>query len=58
MTIPPVDEATCADLLDVTEWAEKHPSPPEPKRPLEYGEAAKTAAENLKREPFDYNERN
>ena len=58
MTILPVDESTCADMLDVMEWAEKHLSPPGPKRPHEYGEAAKTAAENLGWAPFGYEERN
>lgn len=57
MTILPVDEATCADMLDVMEWAEKHLSPPGPKRPHEYGEAAKTAADRLGYPPFEYEER-
>jgi hypothetical protein len=57
MTILPVDEETIGDLIHVMEWAEKHLSPPEPKRPHEYGEAAKTAADRLGWAPFDYMER-
>jgi hypothetical protein len=57
MTILPVSEETIGDLIHVMEWAEKHLSPPGPKRPHEYGEAAKTAAERLGYERFDYCER-
>ena len=57
MTTTGSSEETCNDMLDVMEWAEKHLSPQGPKRPHEYGEAAKTAAENLGWAPFEYMER-